>query len=100
MIELATTPEGIRLTVKVIAGASRTRILGELDGALKVAIATPPSRGKANKALLTLLAKTLSLRRSQLRLIEGTTSPRKVVLIRGTPLEQVRQALDNVCRQT
>ncbi|MBC8378073.1 MAG: DUF167 domain-containing protein, partial [Planctomycetes bacterium] len=47
----------IQLTVKVVPGSSRTEIAGTLDGMLKIRVAAPPEKGKANKALLAFIAK-------------------------------------------
>lgn len=70
--------------------ASAERILGVIeDGAgghvLKVAVTAPPEAGKANDALLSLLAKTLGVKRRDLSLVLGAADRRKVVSISGDP---------------
>ncbi|HOX05560.1 MAG TPA: DUF167 domain-containing protein [Planctomycetota bacterium] len=72
-------------TVRVAArpGAGRSAILGEHGGALKVALAAPPEKGKANKELVRHLAKALGLPRPDVELLSGETSRDKVVLIRN-----------------
>ena len=50
-------------------------------------------KGKANKALLEVLAKALKLRRSQLELISGETSQHKRFLIRDVAIEDLRQRI-------
>ncbi len=89
VVDLHQMPDGVRLTVKVVAGASRDRIVGELGGALKVTLAAPAERGRANKALLGLLAEALQVRPSQIRVESGASSPRKVVHIDGATVQQV-----------
>lgn len=63
------------------AGARGDRIVGAHGGALKVTVAAPPERGKANRAVLDLLAEALGLARSSLEIVSGVTSPDKIVLI-------------------
>lgn len=88
MIELRPHPEGTILPVRAQPGARRSEIRGEQDGMLKVSVTQPPEKGKANKALIALLSKELSLRKSQLELIAGETSQQKQVLVRDiTPDE-------------
>jgi uncharacterized protein (TIGR00251 family) len=76
----------VRLTPK----ASAARILGlaeEADGArvLKVAVSAPPEDGKANAALIELLARALKVPRSAVSIAAGAASRRKLVDIEGDP---------------
>ena len=67
-------------------------------GTLRVSVTQSPEKGKANKALIELLSKSLSLRKSQLELLAGETSPQKRFLVRGvTPAELAQRiaAIDN-----
>lgn len=71
----------MRLALKVVPGASRDRVAGWLDGRLKVLVAAPPERGRANAAAVALIARSLGLPRSAVRLSAGETSPLKVLEI-------------------
>jgi uncharacterized protein YggU (UPF0235/DUF167 family) len=64
MIELKPHPHGTILPVRAQPGARKNEIRGEQDGMLKVSVTQPPEKGKANQALIALLSKSLSLRRS------------------------------------
>lgn len=75
------TDGGTLVRVKVVPGASRSRIAGLLGDRLRVQIAAPPERGKANAALLALFAKQLELRPGELRVVQGQTNPQKTVHI-------------------
>jgi len=75
-------PEGTIVPVRVSAGARRNQIRWESDGLLRAWLTQSPEKGKANRALLDLLAKSLQLRKSQLELLTGHTSPQKRLLIR------------------
>jgi len=69
------------LALHVQPGARRTAIAGEHGQRLKIALHAPPVDGKANEELLRFLSSELGLRRSQLRLLAGTTSREKSVAI-------------------
>jgi hypothetical protein len=72
-----------RLPVKVIAGSSRSALAGWSGGRLRVRISAVAERGKANAALIALIAKSLGLRRSAVRVAAGATSARKTLEISG-----------------
>ena len=93
MLDLQAREGGVQFRVKVVPGASRSRIEGEMGGALKVAVSAPPEKGKANEAVLALLAEALGVKLLQLRLVAGGRSPHKRCLVTGLSEEQVREAL-------
>ncbi len=86
-------PEGTRLEVLVQPRASRSAVVGEHDGRLKIALTAPPVDGKANKALRKLLASRLRVPGSHIELEAGQTGRRKRVLIRGLSPAEVRERL-------
>ena len=80
--------DGLLVSLHLQPGASRERIDGVArldDGAavVKVRVGAPPEGGKANAALIRLLAKTWKLPRSSLSLVTGQTARRKTLLIAG-----------------
>jgi uncharacterized protein len=97
VIDLQPHAEGTVLPVRAQPGARRNEIRGAQNGALRVSITQAAEKGKANKALVELLAKLLSLKRSQIELMSGETSHQKRFLVRGvTPDElsaRIQQAL-------
>lgn len=84
----------MRLAVKVVPGASRTRVVGWMEGALKVAVAAPPEGGRANRAVEALLAQALGVSRRAVRIVSGATSFRRIVEIDGLAAAEVRARLD------
>jgi uncharacterized protein (TIGR00251 family) len=94
MIDLAPHAEGVVLPVRASAGARSNAIRGIQDGALKVSVTQAAEKGKANKAIVELLSKSLGLKRSQLELIAGQTSPQKRFLVRGVTLEELRVQIE------
>ena len=93
MIEFNEQDDDVLLAVKVVPKASRDRIVGELDGALKISVSAAPERGAANKAVCRLLAKLLGLRVQDVIVESGKTSPRKTVRLCGVSAERVRKAI-------
>jgi uncharacterized protein (TIGR00251 family) len=94
MIELKPHPHGTILPVRAQPGARKNEIRGEQDGMLKVSVTQPPEKGKANQALIALLSKSLSLRRSQLELIAGETSRQKQLLVRDVTPEDLSHRIE------
>ncbi|MEO3428027.1 DUF167 domain-containing protein [Pelagibius sp. CAU 1746] len=71
-------------------GASRAKVDGVVvldDGAavLKLRVTEPPEGGKANAALIKLLAKTWKLPKSALSLVAGQSDRRKTLAVAGDP---------------
>jgi uncharacterized protein (TIGR00251 family) len=89
MIELGDHPEGIVVPVRAQPGAGKNAIRGEQNGMLKVSVTQIAEKGKANKALVEVLAKGLGLKRSQVELIAGELQPQKRFLIRGLSREEL-----------
>lgn len=81
MILLVPHERGVVLPIKAQAGARKDEIKGIHDGHLKVSVTQTPEKGKANKAILALLANKLDLRGAQLELLSGETQPFKRILI-------------------
>jgi len=88
--------EGVILPVRAQPGSRKSELRGEQDGALKVAVTQVAEKGKANKAIVAFLSKQLGLRKSQLDLISGETSPQKKFLVRDVTIEQLRAAIDAI----
>jgi uncharacterized protein len=83
VIALEPHAEGTILPVRAQAGARRNGIKGIHDGALQVMVTQAPEKGKANKAIIAVLAENLGLRKSQIELLTGETSPQKRILVKA-----------------
>lgn len=84
---------GVELAIKVVPGSSRDRIAGALGDALKIAVAAPPEKGKANDAVIALLAEVLGVKRNAVTIVAGHTQPRKTIRIAGVAADDVRHRL-------
>ena len=83
MIQFIEKDGALIFFVKVVPRASKGEIVGELDGALKVRIASPPIDGAANAELLKTLAKFFGVPKSAVEIVKGETSKTKQIKITG-----------------
>jgi hypothetical protein len=90
---LKTTPGGVELLVLVQPRASRTKVVGEHDGRLKVALAAPPVDGEANAALIEFVSDALGCRKSDVTLLDGATGRRKRLAVSGVAEAAARALL-------
>ncbi len=93
MIALELHADGVILPVKASPGTRENAIRGAHDGQLKVSVTTAPEKGKANKAIIEVLARALQLKRGQIELIAGDTSAQKKFLVRDCSLEELSAKL-------
>ena len=80
------------LRLRVVPGAKSPGVVGRYGDAWKVRVVAAPDAGKANDAVLDLLARTFELPRRDLELTAGKTSRDKVVVLDGLTSE----AADNM----
>lgn len=81
----------LTFTVRVVPRASRSEIVGEHNGALRVRLAAPPVDGAANEELIRLLAIALGVGRSAVEIVTGHTSKTKTLRVsaRASDLERI-----------
>lgn len=80
---------GLRLRLRVKPGGRADRLIGPFDGALKLEVRAAPERGRANDAVVRLLADRLGLSRSDVEVVAGVTSQDKAVSLRGLDAAEV-----------
>lgn len=73
----------VKLAVTVVPRSSKTEIIGTVGEYLKIRLAAPPVDGEANKELIKYLAKRLGISKSDIRIIFGASSKRKLLDIEG-----------------
>jgi uncharacterized protein len=83
-----------RLRIRVSPGARRTELVGRQGEAWKVRVAAPPERGRANDAVLKLLAERLRIAPAELTLVSGVSARDKVVELRGLGAEEADRRLE------
>jgi uncharacterized protein (TIGR00251 family) len=82
-----------RISVTVSPGAARTQLVGRHADGWKVRVAAPPERGRANDALVELLADALGVRRSSVRVVSGLSAKTKVVEVDGLGIAEADRRL-------
>jgi uncharacterized protein len=83
-----------RLRIRVSPGARRTELVGRQGEAWKVRVAAAPERGRANDAVLKLLAERLRIPLAELTLVGGRSGRDKVVELRGLDPEEADRRLE------
>jgi len=71
----------MQINVRVIPKAKLNKITAEIDGSLKVHTTTAPTDGKANDAVIKLLAEYLVVPKSRIKIVRGITSRDKVFIV-------------------
>ena len=83
----------MRFEVRVQPRASRTEIMGEYNGAIRVRLSAPPVDGAANDALVELLAGELAVARRNVTIVSGASSRSKTVEVVGVDVASVEGLL-------
>ena len=91
MIRYSQHGPALTFAVRVAPRASRSAVVGEYDGALRVRLAAPPVAGAANRELQRLLAKTFKLPQNAVEIIAGKSSKQKIVRIVGANVATLEQ---------
>jgi len=87
--------EGVAITVWVVPGARRSEITGLHGDALRMRIAAPPERGRANREAIKILRRTFA---TDVRLMAGAVSRRKRFLLRGMSEAEAGEIVDRLRR--
>lgn len=88
---LSAAADGVHVLVRLAPRARENRLLGLVPGAdggqtaLKAAVTAPAQEGRANAALLQLLAREWRVPRRDLAILAGAASRSKLVRVAGDP---------------
>jgi uncharacterized protein len=85
--------DGVTFSVKVAPRAKLDEIVGVEGGVLKVRVNAPPVEGKANAALVKLLAKALSVKRSQIEIVRGEKTRLKTIMVHAADAGKISNLL-------
>jgi uncharacterized protein (TIGR00251 family) len=89
-------PPDVILRLHVHPGAGRTAVVGRHGDAVKVKVGAPPADGRANAAVVSLIAETLGIPVAQVELTAGAASRSKRVRVSGVAVDDLRRALERV----
>jgi uncharacterized protein len=82
-----------RLRVRVSPGARRGGVAGRVGEVWKLRVTAPAESGRANEAVVKLLAETVDVPRRQVALVSGHTAREKVVELEGVEAAEVERRL-------
>lgn len=82
-----------RVRLTVTPGAAKAGVVGRHGDGWKLRVAAAPERGKANDAVLALLAETLALPRANVSLVSGAGSRNKIVELAGLEPAEIERRL-------
>ena len=85
-----------RISLRVYPGAARSEVVGFANGVLRVKVAAPPVKGKANRELIVLLSQVLGVAKGTLTIVKGHTSRSKVLAIDGLSQEDIMERLSPI----
>lgn len=94
MIRCSEQGDALHFAVRVVPRASRSSVVGEHDGSLRVRLAAPPVDGAANEELVRVLARALDVPARDVEITSGHTSKVKQIRARGA----ARERLENLAR--
>jgi uncharacterized protein YggU (UPF0235/DUF167 family) len=95
-LDIRDTPAGAALAVKVVPGSSRDTVVGVLGSALKIATTAAAEKGKANRAVGQILARSLGVDPRAVHISAGPTSPRKEFTVAGLTAQALREKLSTL----
>jgi uncharacterized protein (TIGR00251 family) len=84
-----------RVRLRVSAGANSAHVVGRHGEAWKVRVAAPAEGGRANEAVVRLLAETLSLPHNAVTLVSGHGARDKIVQLTGLGPTQIERRLSS-----
>jgi uncharacterized protein YggU (UPF0235/DUF167 family) len=94
VIDLDQHADGVMLLVRAYPGSRQNAVRGEHDGALKIGVTQVAEKGKANKAIVGVLAAELGLKKSQIELLSGQTTSLKRFLVRGVDAKRLHDRIN------
>jgi len=92
-VRFSESVDGVTFAVRVTPRAKRNALAGVRGESLKVQVTAPPEDGRANEAVIELLAETLGVKRRQVGIVSGASSRDKVVRVTGMACAALESAL-------
>jgi uncharacterized protein len=97
--------DGLRVVVRLLPRAKADRLLAVAEAAeggrvLRASVTAPPEGGRANEALLQLLARAWHLPRRDLSIVAGAGSRNKAVRVAGNPQQLIDKIAPEIANLT
>jgi len=87
-----------RIELTVSPGSTRSELVSRHGGGWRARVAAPPERGRANRALVELLAEALGVPRERVTVVAGASGRRKVVEVEGLASDELDRRLAQASR--
>lgn len=84
---------GVFFSVRVVPRASKSEIVGEHDGSLKVRICSPPVDGAANAELVRVFARHFRVSKGEIAILSGQTMRNKRIRIENLSLSRFEELI-------
>ncbi|MEE8190748.1 MAG: DUF167 domain-containing protein, partial [Candidatus Scalindua sediminis] len=68
---------------RIQPNSSKEKVIGEYAEKLKIAVTSPPEKGKVNKAIVKVFAKWLNIKSSDIQIVSGEKSKDKEIFVRN-----------------
>ena len=88
----------MKISIKVVPGSSQNTIAGWLGESLKIKVKCPPESGKANKAVITLLASQLNIPKTTINIISGGKSSHKILEINTLTEKEIMDKINSIIK--
>ena len=82
-----------KISLRIYPNATKSEVVDFTSGVLRVRVAAPPVKGKANKELVAFLGQALGVGKDALAIIKGHTNRSKVISIDGLSQEVIMKRL-------
>ncbi len=93
MIKIREMEDGIIIPARIQPNSSKEKIMGEYAEKLKIAVTSPPEKGKANKSIVKVLAKWLNIKTSDIQIVSGEKSKDKKIFVRNITKKDLQTLL-------
>lgn len=93
MVPIEQVGDDCLIRIKAVPGARQDQVAGLLGDRVKIRVSAPPEGGKANKAILALIARTIGCKSRQVRLEAGHSNPEKTVRVVGMRADEISRRL-------
>jgi uncharacterized protein (TIGR00251 family) len=83
----------VTISLRVQPNAARNEVLGFADDILRVRVAAPPVKGKANRELVDFLSHVLQVNKSRVTILRGQATRNKIIAVAGLTREEITRRL-------
>ncbi len=92
-LRLRAVGDAVEFDVKVVPGASRSRLAGTWNQALRLTVRAAAERGRANEEVLRLLSEILGVAARDVAVVAGQARPLKTIRVRGLGTAAARERI-------